>query len=89
MKKSITLLRKLQTIVLKTILPIIYKALEKPNPEYGYTIYDKAYNDSFHYKNWSQINIMLAITGAIRGIRFGITSTKTVVPQTSYQIKVS
>ena len=54
------------------------------------TIYDQAYNNSFHQNlETFQYNAALAITGAVRGtstekllsgIRFGITPTKTVVP---------
>ena len=46
----------------------IYKSLIRPHPNYGDTIYDQAYNASFHLKLDSiQYNALLAITGAIRG----------------------
>ena len=66
--KSITLLRKLQTILPRPTLLTIYKAFIRPHLDYGDTIYDQAYNDSFHQKLESiQYNAALAITGAIRG----------------------
>ena len=40
----------------------------RPHFDYGDTIYDQAYNDSFHQKLKSiQYDAALAITGAIRG----------------------
>ena len=66
--KSITLLRKLQTILPRPTLLTIYKAFIRPHLDHGDTIYDQAYNDSFHQKLESiQYNAALAITGAIRG----------------------
>ena len=66
--KSIALLRKLQTILPRSTLLTIYKAFIRPHLNYGDTIYDQAYNDSFHQKLESiQYNAALAITGAIRG----------------------
>ena len=66
--KSIALLRKLQTILPRPTLLTIYKAFIRPHLDYGDTIYDHPYNDSFHQKLESiQYNAALAITGAIRG----------------------
>ena len=66
--KSIALLRKLQTILPRPTLLTIYKAFIRPHLDHGDTIYDQAYNDSFHQKLESiQYNAALAITGAIRG----------------------
>ena len=65
--KSIALLRKLQTILPRSTLLTIYKAFIRPHLNYGDTIYDQAYNDSFHQKLESiQYNVALAIAGAIR-----------------------
>ena len=66
--KSIALLRKLQTILPRPTLLTIYKAFIRPHLDCGDTIYDQAYNDSFHQKLESiQYNAALAITRAIRG----------------------
>ena len=65
--KSIALLRKLQTILPRPTLLTIYKAFIRPHLDYGDTIHDQAYNDSFHQKLESiQYNAALAITGVIR-----------------------
>ena len=65
--KSIALLRKLQTILPRSTLLTIYKAFIRPHLNYGDTIYNQAYNDSFHQKLESiQYNVTLAITRAIR-----------------------
>ena len=48
--KSIALLRKLQTILPRPTLLTIYKAFIRPHLDYGDTIHDQAYNDSFHQK---------------------------------------
>ena len=64
--ESIALLRKLQAILPRPILTI-YKDFLTPHLDYGDTIYDQAYNDSFHQKLESiQYNATLAMTGAIR-----------------------
>ena len=64
--ESIALLRKLQAILPRPILTI-YKDFLRPHLDYGDTIYDQAYNDSFHQKLESiQYNATLAMTGAIR-----------------------
>ena len=68
MNKLVALLRKLQTIPPRQTLLTIYKAFIRSHLDYGDTIYDQAYNDSFHQKLESiQYNAALAITGAIRG----------------------
>ena len=53
--KSIALLRKLQTILPRPTLLTIYKAFIRPHLDYGDTIYDQAYNDSFHQKRVNSI----------------------------------
>ena len=66
--RSITLLRKLQIILPRPTLLTICKAFIRPHLDYGDTIHDQAYNDSFHQKLESiQYNAALAMTGAIRG----------------------
>ena len=66
--KSIALLRKLQTILPRPTLLTIYKAFIRHHLDCGGSIYDQAYNDSFHQKLESiQYNAALAITRAIRG----------------------
>ena len=68
MSKSIALLRKLQAILPRPTLLTIYKIFIRPHFDYGDTIYDQAYDDSFHQKLGSiQHNAVLALTGAIRG----------------------
>ena len=86
------LLWKLQTIPPRPTLLTIYKAFIRPHLDYGDTIYDQAYNDYFHQKLESvQYNAALAITGITvignNNNRFGITSAKTLVPQTLYFLK--
>ena len=64
--KSNGLLQKRQTILPRQTLLTTYKAFIRPHLDYGDTIYDQAYNDSFHQKLESiQYNAALAITGAI------------------------
>ena len=66
--KSIALLLKLQTILPTPTLLTIYKAFIRRHLDYGDTIYDQAYKDSFHQKLESvKYNATLAITEAIRG----------------------
>ena len=48
---SIGLLRKLQNHLPKVTLVItIYKSFIRPHLDYGYILYDQAYNMSFHQK---------------------------------------
>ena len=66
-KKSTALLWKLQIILPRPSLLTIYKAFIRTHLDYGDTIHDQAYNDSFHQKLESiQYNAALAITGVIR-----------------------
>ena len=66
--KTIGLLRKLLAVLPRPSLVTIYKAFIRPHLDYGDTIYDQAYKESFHQKLESiQYNAALAITGAIRG----------------------
>ena len=66
--KSIALLWKLQTILPRPKLLTIYKAFIRPHLDYGDTIYDQAYNDSFHQTLESiQYNAALAVIRTIRG----------------------
>ena len=86
--KSISLLRKLQDTLPRTLLITTFKSFIRPHLDYGDVIYDRAYNASFHLNIESiQYNAVLAITGAVRGtsreklskIRILIPSTKTLV----------
>ena len=64
---SIGLLCKLQNLLPRAPLIIIYEAYIRPHLDYGDILYDQAYM-SFHQKLESiQYNACLAITGAIRG----------------------
>ena len=66
--KTIGLLRKLQNILPRSAVLIIYKSSIRPHLDYGDIIYDQAYSASFHQKlELLQYNACLAITGAIRG----------------------
>ena len=66
--KSTALLRKLQSIPPRHALVTIYKSFIRPHLDYGDTIYDQAYNNSFHQNlETFQYNAALAITGAVRG----------------------
>ena len=55
MNKLVALLRKLQTIPPRQTLLTIYKAFIRSHLDYGDTIYDQAYNDSFHQKRVNSI----------------------------------
>ena len=48
--KTIGLFRKLQNILPRFALLIIYKSFIRPHLDYGDIIYDQAYNASFHQK---------------------------------------
>ena len=66
--KSTALLRKLQSIPPRHALVTIYKSFIRTHLDYGDTIYDQAYNNSFHQNlETFQYNAALAITGAVRG----------------------
>ena len=66
--RTIGLLRKLQCLIPGSALLTVYKNFVRPHLDYGDTIYEKAYNSSFHQKIESaQYNTCLAIIGAIRG----------------------
>ena len=66
--KTLALLRKLHNLLPRSALITIYKAFVRPHLDYGYILYDQAYNMSFHHKLESiQYNACLAITGAIGG----------------------
>ena len=70
--KSTALLRKLQSILPRHALVTIYKSFIRPHLDYGNTIYDQAYNNSFHQNlETFQYNAALAITGAVRGTLSG------------------
>ena len=55
--KTIGLLRKLQTLLLRTHLIAIYKSFIRPQLNYGDMIYDQTFNMSFQQK-WKPFNIM-------------------------------
>ena len=62
------MLRKLQTVLSRHSLLTIYNALIRPHLDYCGVIYDKIFNESCHKKLESaQYNVVIAITGAIRG----------------------
>ena len=66
--KNIGVLRKFETLPLKTPLIIIYKSFIRRHLDYGDMIYDQTFNMSFQQKMETiQYNAALAITGAIRG----------------------
>ena len=66
--KTIGIIRKLQNVLPRSALITIYKSIMRPHLDYGDTIYDKAFSESFHATLESlQYNTTLAITGAIRG----------------------
>ena len=66
--KNIGVLRKFETLPLKTPLIIIYKSFVRRHLDYGDMIYDQTFNMSFQQKMETiQYNAALAITGAIRG----------------------
>ena len=66
--RTIGLLRKLQSVLPRITLVIIYKAFVRPNLDYGDILYDQTFNSSFLDRLEStQYNACLAITEAIRG----------------------
>ena len=67
-KIAIGLLRKFQQILWRQSLITIHKSFIRPDLDYDDTVYDRAFNESFH-KNLESIqyNTAIAITGAIRG----------------------
>ena len=66
--KAIGLLQKLSNLLPRQGLITIYKAFVRPHLDYGYVLYDQAFNNSFHARTESiQYNACLTITGAIRG----------------------
>ena len=67
--KGIGLLRKLQSILTRTSLLIIYKSFIRPHLDYGDLVYDQPSNDTFSNKlETVQYNAALEVTGAIKGI---------------------
>ena len=68
MNKTISLLRKLQDILLRQLLIITYKTFVRPHLDYGDILYNQAYNKSFDQKlEKIQYNVGIAIIGAILG----------------------
>ena len=66
--KGIGLPQKLQSILLRTSLVIIYKLFIRPHLDYGDVVYDQPSNNAFSNKlETVQYNAALAITGAIKG----------------------
>ena len=64
--KTIVLLRKLQNILPRPALLIIYKCFIRSHLDYGDIIYDQAYNLSFHQKLESiHFNAVLALAGKL------------------------
>ena len=66
--RTMRLLRKFQQVLPRPSLITIYKALIRPDLDYGDAIFDQAFNNSFHQRLESiQYNAALVLTGAIRG----------------------
>ena len=66
--KTTRLLHKLQNTLPRPSLLAIYKPFIRPHLDYGYIIYDEAYNASFQQKVESiQQNAAVAIAASIRG----------------------
>ena len=66
--KTIRLLCKLQTLLPRAPIIIIYKSFIRPHLDYGDMIYDQTFNMSFQQKMETiQYNTSLAIIGAITG----------------------
>ena len=66
--KRIGLLRKLQSILLRTSLLTIYKSFTRSHLDYGDVVYDQPSNDAFSNKLGTfQYNATLTITGAMKG----------------------
>ena len=66
--KTVGLFRKFQSILPRTSLITIYKLFARSHLDYGDTIYDQTFNESFHQSIESiQYNAAIAVTGAIRG----------------------
>ena len=66
--EGISLLRKLQSILLGTSLLITYKLFIRPHLDHADVVYDQASNYAFCNKlETVQYNAALAITGAIKG----------------------
>ena len=67
--KTIVLLRKLKSFLLRKALITIYKVVVRPQLDYGNVLYDQTFNNSFHGKLESvQYNASLTITGVIKGM---------------------
>ena len=65
--KKLGLFRKLQLVLARSSLLIIYKLFLRPHLDYGDIIYNQGYNTTFHQKMEAvQYNAGLAITGAIK-----------------------
>ena len=65
--KGIGLLRKLQAILSRTSLLIIYKSFIRPDLDYSDVVYDQPSNNAFSNKlETVQYNAALEITGAIK-----------------------
>ena len=65
--EKVGLLRKLQLVLARSSLLIIYKLLVRPHLDYGNIIYNQGYKTAFHQKMEAvQYNATLAITGAIK-----------------------
>ena len=66
--RTIGLMQRLQSVLPRTTLVSVYKALVRSHLDYGDIFYDQSFNNSFHHRLESiQYNACLAITGAIRG----------------------
>ena len=66
--KTFGLLRKLQNLLPRTTLIMVYKAFVRPHLDYGDILYDQAFNLSLQQKlEFIQYRECLAITGTLRG----------------------
>ena len=81
-RKTIGLLRKLNSILPRAVLVTIFKTFAQPHLDYGDVLYDQAFNTVFHDKLESvRYNTCLAITAAIRG-----TSKEKLYQELDYKI---
>ena len=78
--RCIGIICELNNILPPSPLWTFYRSFVRPHFDYGDVIYDQRENESFSSKTERvQYNMSLAITGAITGIRFGITQKQKMV----------
>ena len=96
--QKLGLFRKLQLVLARPSLLIIYKLFVRPHLDYGDIIYKQSYNTIFHQKMEAvQYNAGLAITGAIKAffkaklyleLSLETLLTKTMFKKLSYFYKI-